>query len=127
MPPLYRRVGRLMGAVKPTLGFSSRTEAVLALRGSGLNTRQIASRIGISESAVTGLEHCSGREKKRASRPSEINGRTILFPRDILDALGPHAAKRCIHPNSLARMIVEIAVDEGLIDSIMDDGAEPHV
>lgn len=33
------------------------------------------------------------------------------------------AAKRCIHPNSLARMIVEIAVDEGLIDSILDDDA----
>jgi hypothetical protein len=58
--------------------------------------------------------------------PAEINGRTILFPRDILDRLGPHAAKRCIHPNSLARMIVEIAVEEGLIDSILDDGAEPH-
>lgn len=115
-----------MGAAKPTLGFRSRTDAVLALRADGCTTRQIADRIGIAEATVTALEHSAGRAKQRPARPAEINGRTILFPRDILDRLGPHAAKRCIHPNSLARMIVEIAVDEGLIDSILDDGAEPH-
>jgi len=38
-----------------------------------------------------------------------------------LDRLGPHAAKRGIHPNHLARLLVEMAVDEGLIDSILDD------
>jgi hypothetical protein len=116
-----------MGAPKPTLGFASRTEAVLALRADGLTTRTIADRIGIPEQTVTALEHSAGRAKQRPLRPAEVNGRTILFPRDILDRLAPHAAKRCIHPNSLARMIVEIAVDEGLIDSILDDGAEPHV
>lgn len=115
-----------MGAPKPTLGYASRTEAVLALRESGHSTRQIAKRIGIPEQTVTALEHSSGRAKIRPRRPTEVNGRAILFPRDILDRLGPHAAKRCIHPNSLARMIVEIAVDECLIDSILDDGAEPH-
>lgn len=115
-----------MGAAKPTPGFRSRTDAVLALRADGCTTRQIADRIGIAEATVTALEHSAGRAKARPARPAEINGRTILFPRDILDRLAPHAAKRCIHPNSLARMIVEIAVDEGLIDSILDDGAEPH-
>jgi Bacterial regulatory proteins, luxR family len=115
-----------MGAPKPTLGFSSRTEAVLALRADGCTTRQIADRVGITENTVTALEHSSGRAKQRPSRPAKANGRAILFPRAILDRLGPHAAVRGIHPNSLARMIVEIAVDEGLIDSILDDGAEPH-
>lgn len=115
-----------MGAAKRTLGFASRTEAVLALRADGLSTRQIADRIGIEEKTVTALEHSAGRAKVRPARPTEINGRTILFPRDVLDRLAPHAAKRCIHPNSLARMIVEIAVAEGLVDSILDDGGEPH-
>ena len=36
-----------MGAPKRTLGFASRTEAVLALRAEGHSTRQIADRIGI--------------------------------------------------------------------------------
>ncbi len=115
-----------MGSAKPTLGFSSRTEAVLALRSDGCTTRQIADRIGIPENTVTALEHSSGRAKVRALRPAELNGRTVLFPRYLLDRLGPHAAKRCVHPNSLARMIVEIAVDDDLVDSILDDGAEPH-
>jgi hypothetical protein len=110
-----------MGAPKPTLGFSSRTDAVLALRADGLSTRQIAARIGIPEQTITALEHSAGRARQRPKRPAEENGRTVLFPRDILDRLAPHAAKRCIHPNSLARLIVEIAVDEGLIDSILDD------
>lgn len=115
-----------MGSAKPTLGFTSRTSAVLALRADGLTTRQIADRVGIPEQTVTALEHSAGRAKQRPARPAEINGRTILFPRDILDRLGPHAAKRCIHPNSLARLIVEVVVEEGLIDSVLDDGAEPH-
>lgn len=112
-----------MGAPKPTLGFSSRTDAVLALRADGLSTQQIAAKIGIPEQTITALEHSAGRAKQRPKRPAEENGRTVLFPRDILDRLSPHAAKRCIHPNSLARLIVEIAVDEGLIDSILDDEA----
>lgn len=115
-----------MGARKPTLGYQSRTDAVLALRAKGCTTSQIAESIGIPENTVTALEHSAGRAKVRPARPAEINGRTILFPKDVLDRLGPHAARRCIHPNSLARMIVEIAVDEGLIDSILDDGGEPH-
>jgi transcriptional regulator len=110
-----------MGAPKKTLGYPSRTEAVLALRASGLSTRQIADRIGIAEATVTALEHSSGRANKRAARPSEVNGRTILFSRDVLDRLSPHAARRGIHPNHLARLLVEVAVDEGLIDNILDD------
>jgi hypothetical protein len=109
-----------MGAPKPTLGYASRTDAVLALRASGLNTRQIATRIGIEESTVTALEHSAGRPK-RVPRPAEQMGRTILFPRDILDSLGPAAARRGIHPNSLARLIVETVLEEGLIDSVLDD------
>lgn len=116
-----------MGAAKPTLGYPSRTDAVLALRASGLTTSQIAARIGIADATVTALEHSSGRARLRAKRPAEVNGRTILFPRHLLDQLGPHAAKRGIHPNTLARMIVEIAVDELLIDSILDDEGVEYV
>lgn len=116
-----------MGTAKPTLGYASRTEAVLALRASGLTTRQISDRIGIADATVTALEHSAGRSHKRAARPAEIDGRTVLFPRAVLDRLGPHAAKRGIHPNSLARLLVETAVDDGLIDSILDDADVDYV
>jgi DNA-binding CsgD family transcriptional regulator len=115
-----------MAVSKPTLGHASRTDAVLALRHQGLTTRQIGERIGIADSTVTALEHSAGRAKQRAARPAERNGRTILFPRDILAALGPHAAKRGIHPNTLARLIVSTVVDECLIDSVLDDQEDWH-
>lgn len=113
-----------MGASKPCLGYASRTDAVVALRTKGLTTRQIGEAVGITPATVTALEHSAGRAKKRPVRPAEENGRTILFPRDVLDRLGPHAARRGIHPNSLVRRIIETVVDDGLIDSVLDDMEE---
>lgn len=105
---------------KPTFGYSSRTDAVLGMRKKRMSTQQIAEAIGIPEKTVTALEHSAGR-RKRTPRPAEQMGRTILFPIDVLDALGPHAAKRGIHPSSLARRLVTEAVDGNLIDAILDD------
>lgn len=107
----------------PTLGYPSRTEAVLALRAQRLSTRQIAHAIGIEQKTVLALEHSAGR-KTRAPRPAEQLGRTIVFPVDVLDALAPHAAKRGVHVNSLARLIVTTVVDEDLVDSVLDDSDE---
>lgn len=106
-----------MSAPKPTLGYRSRTAAVIALRGQGLSDRQIADRIGITHAAVSALA-ASG---KRSTRPAEANGRTIVFPADILDRLAPHAEVRGISCNELARRIVDIAAEEGMIDAILDD------
>jgi transcriptional regulator len=102
--------------------YATKTAHVLALRAQGLPTREIASRVGIEVKNVTALEHSAGRGK-RAKRPAEALGRTVLFPADILDALGPFAARRGVHPNNLARKIVETVIDEGLVDAVLDDGA----
>jgi hypothetical protein len=106
-------------SAKPTLGYPSRTEAVQGLRRQGLTTRQIAQAIGIENKTVIALEHSSGR--KRLPRPAEQMGRTIVFPVDVLSGLQPHAARRGIHVNSLARLIVTTVLDENLVDSVMDD------
>lgn len=108
-------------SAKVTLGYASRTEAVLGLRRVGLSTDEIANRIGIEPKTVTALEHSALRSSKRKARPAEEHGRTILFPIDMLDRLRPHAARRGIHVNRLARMIVETVIEEGLIDSVLDD------
>jgi len=112
-----------MGARKPTLGYASRTDAVLALRAQRFSTEAIAARLGIETKTVSALEHSAGRPK-RAPRPIEELCRTVLFPIDVLDSLGPHAAKRNIHPNHLARLIVETVVDEKMIDAVLDDGED---
>ncbi|MER8762845.1 hypothetical protein [Mesorhizobium sp. M0968] len=110
----------MMGVRIETLGYPSRTDAVLALRRQGVSTSEIAKRIGIKTTTVSALEHSAGRAK-RAPRPHEELCRTVLFPTEILDRLGPHAAKRNMHPNRLARLLVETIVDEGMIDAVLDD------
>lgn len=111
-----------MGGPKPTLGYASRTDAVLALRAKGLSNVLIAERIGISPSTVGALI-CS-HERYRQPRPAEANGRTVVVPVDVLDALMVHAARRGISVNELVRRIVETAADDDLVDAILDDGRD---
>jgi hypothetical protein len=106
-----------MSGRKPTLGYSSRTEAVLALRQEEVPIAEIAARIGIEPKTVVALELSGARSRRLAADGS----RTILFPPDILRRLEPHAAQRQVSVNELARSIVETVVDEGLIDAVLDD------
>lgn len=57
----------------------------------------------------------------RHTRPAEQNGRTIVFPVDLLDRLRPHADRRGITVNALARRIIDTVADDDLIDAILDD------
>ncbi|WP_327195940.1 hypothetical protein [Novosphingobium capsulatum] len=94
-----------------------------ALRAQGMSTRQIGKTIGIEDKTVVALECSSGRPR-REPRVNEALGRTVVFPIDVLDSLGPHAARRCITVNHLARLIVSTVVDEGMIDAVLDDGED---
>lgn len=107
---------------KPTLGYASRTEAVLALRRAGNSSQEIADAIGISTATVTALEHSAGRKKsRRPDRPAEVHGRTVLFPIDLLDELAPEATRRNMHVNMLVRRLIECIVDDSLVTSVLDD------
>lgn len=109
-----------MGAPKPALGYPSRTAAVLGLRQRGLSTTQIANALGIENKTVSALELGSSKPRREPA-PSTMLGRTVIIPTDALDALGPHAARRCISVNSLARLIVSTVVDDNMIDAVLDD------
>ena len=113
-----------MGAAKPCLGYPSRTAAVHALRAQGMSTRDIGRAIGIEDKTVIALELGSGH--KRPVRVSEELGRTVIISTKVLDALGPHAARRCISVNNLARLIISTVVDEGMIDAVLDDDGRPR-
>jgi hypothetical protein len=45
----------------------------------------------------------------------------MVVPVDVLDALSPHAARRGMTVNHLARLIVTIIVDENMVDAVLDD------
>jgi transposase len=110
-----------MPAPIPALGYRSRTEAAKALAAEGLSDPEIASQLGISLKNVDNLLRPSRGGPGRRPRPAERGGRTVVFPLDTLERLGPHAQRRGISANELARRIVESALDAGLVDAIMDD------
>jgi transcriptional regulator with XRE-family HTH domain len=117
-----------MGAPKPCLGYASRTAAVHGLRAQGLSSAQIACAIGIGISTVSALECGSSRPTRcREPRPSEQLGRTVVIPVDVLDALSPHAARRGIHVNTLARQILCSVVDDNMVDAVMDDADDQEI
>lgn len=109
---------------KPTLGYATRTDAVIGLRALGMNTPEIAARLGIATKTVAALESSRGRTRTPKTDRPEGLGRAVLIPSDVLAALGPHAARRGLHPNSLARVILSTVVDEGMIDAVLDDADE---
>ncbi|CAA0130238.1 Uncharacterised protein [Starkeya nomas] len=107
---------------KPTLGWPTRTKAVLALREMKMTTREIAAAIGIDVKTVCALEASAVRAIRE--RPQRQRGRAILLPLDVFDALGPEAARRNISPAALARLLVETVVDENMIGAVLDDADE---
>ena len=104
---------------KPTLGYASRTDAVIGLRSQHLSTAAIAAQIGIDRKTVVALELSASRSRKRVQ-----SCRTVLFPIDVLAKLSAHAAKRGIAVNEIARRIVETVIDDGIVDAVLDDAAE---
>ena len=84
--------------------------------------RQIAEALGCRQEYVRAVAY---RNKltltTRRQRPSERNGRTVVFPRDVLDRLKPHADQRGISINELLRRLADEIVDADLVTSILDD------
>jgi len=105
----------------PTLGYPSRTDAVVALRKQGRSDRQIAAAIGIEVPAVAALA-CSARRTK-GMRATD-HSRTIVVPNDILDRLRPAAARRGVAVNVLVRDLLDVIADDSLCDAILEDGSQ---
>jgi hypothetical protein len=106
-----------MGSPKPALGYPSRTAAVLALRADSVPTTEIAERLGIEAKTVAALENSAARSRALAAE----GNRTILFPPELIEALMPHAARRGISANALARRLIETVVESELVDAVLDD------
>lgn len=102
-----------MGRRKPSLGYRSRTDAVIALRAEGLSTNAIAERLAISANVVTALASSRARSK---------GNRTVLLPVEVLDRLKAPACRRSITANELVRQLVETIIDDDMLDAVLDDG-----
>jgi hypothetical protein len=105
---------------KPTLGYTSRTDAIVALRSQGYSTLTIAKKTGIKAGTVAVLEHYNLR-----GRRTDCANRQVMVRREIMDTLGPIAAKRGLSVKALAQMIIETVISEHMVEAVLDDGAEP--
>lgn len=101
-----------MANSKATMGYPSRTAAVMAMRAEGMTLRQVAERLGITFQAVSALE-CSAR--RQAARL------TVQVPGEIAIRLDAAARQRGMRQKELALRILEIVTGDSLIDAVLDD------
>lgn len=56
-----------------------------------------------------------------AKAKSHVDARTVVFPIETLRQLVPFAARRKITVNELIRRMIDAALDDQLIDALLDD------
>ncbi len=95
---------------KPTLGFSTRGEAVMALAGEGLSISEIARRVGTNRKAVS----CLLRHVRRK------HGYQGYYRTEFTVA----AKARGITVQELELRLLDIIARHGLVDAILDDRQE---
>lgn len=110
-----------MSGPKPTLGYPSRTAAVIALRAQGLTQQAIATRIGISIKSVYALESSARATRTGGPRLSGETAKSIQVARGTLQRLAPHARARGISRDALAAQIVDVVATANLVDAVLDD------
>lgn len=101
-----------MGIAKPTLGYPTRTAAVMALYEQGLRTSQVAERIGISDATVAALAHSA----RRASKAHRLS-----IPAGLYSRLQAAAHARGVRAEDLAHRLLSCALADDLVDAILDD------
>lgn len=106
-----------MGKPVRTLGYKSRTEAILALREDGKSTEEIAAAVGKKPAQVINIELAAQRRKARNT------GLRLELPEHLLPRLAPHAIRRRMTARGLAFRLLETALEADLVDAILDDDA----
>ncbi len=105
----------------PTLGYASRTDAVLALTRQGLGPREIAAKLEIDLDKVYALR-ASGRERI-APRLAPVNKprRQIEIDSETLTALSRSAAARGVSVTELVRKLLAAIAEDDLVTAVLDD------
>ena len=111
-----------MGSAIETLGYPSRTAAVVALRAQGLTTRVIAAKVGIDPKTVSALENNSASRASVAGNRTRRCSNSVEFDYALREQLRRHARVRDLSVEALARLILETVVYSDLVDAVLDDG-----
>ena len=106
----------------PCCGFPSKTAAVVSLYNDGKSTSGISAITGISSKDVTALRSSSERPLKR--RPIKTYDFCESLPPHLLVRLAKAAEIRGLSSKTLAAIILETVVSEGLFNAVLDDDLE---
>lgn len=109
----------------PSLGFPSRSKAILALRMRGLTTSEIAEQVGVPQKTVTAFE-ANACQRARPARMAPIGAIRMSrisdhFDPSVIDLLRPAAEKRHISVDSLIRKLAVTVAREAIVDAVLDD------
>lgn len=100
---------------KPTLGYPSRTAAILALRDQGLSPRKVADAIG-EPLGVVQVHERSGRRAQHRRK-----GTLFVLSPEQHGHLLPAAHARGVTVTDLLGQIVAAIAADGLVDAVLDD------
>jgi hypothetical protein len=99
---------------KPTIGFHSKTSAIVALRESGMSWSQIDKSLGLSPGAAASLVTKAKKRQEKAVRLFEM-------PANLWLDLERAAVRRNMQVNDFARKILIRVVVDKLYAAILDD------
>ena len=110
----------------------SRRAEIVALAQQGIAPREIALQLGCQPSTVHHYLWLARREdgfngRFKTGSPREVGSSSTVIPRRLADVLRPAAAARGLTVNALAQSILARVAEDGLIDAVLDDGAEEAV
>lgn len=111
-----------MSRPTPTLGYPTRTAAIVALSAKGIRSEQIAERLGITLNLVHVLKSAAKRRGPSAGLKNKPrNEVAVQIDANDIKVLKPQADKRGIDVNELVRRLITAIADDGLVDGVLDD------
>lgn len=112
-PPKVAKVQRMR---EPIMGYRTKTEAVHAMRSSGMMPRHIAEALQMTKGQVKALIWHA-----QKNRPDRFAIATLEMPEQVLVQLRPFAAKRNMDGETLAVRLLARCIEDGLVDAVLDD------
>ena len=108
----------------PTLGYETRTAAVLALRKEGMSRREVAQKLDTTIANVKNIEAYAAKKPEILKTRRKQYRRRITISVPTADNLERFASARSITFQELARRLLDTIARDGLVDSVLDDGDE---
>lgn len=101
----------------PTLGYRTRTDAVMALKAQGHGTKAIAKMIGITRSNV----EVFARHARRRGTLLPVQTMETVLGKKVRDQLMADARKRRVTVDRLIVLLIIAIAEDNLVGAVLDD------